>query len=123
MPRPHRPHEEEEVITEQDIANIRYPLVNGRVSCTECRKRPLVVARLCHDCYDQRMREAEWRKNLSVVRRGKGSPKLVCPWCQEQSVPDLEPCCPKMRAALYEVEREGWNQFRATENDLGVEPL
>lgn len=106
---------EEEILTEQELMDIAHPMVivGGvkRVACTQCRKRPLVIARLCRECYDERMAAADWRAKLGIVKRGKGRPKLVCPWCGHTErgwVPDglWDACCKRMKIALYEIMRE-----------------
>lgn len=86
-------YEEDEPLTERDLQNIRIqsmqranpmltmPDGTKHVACTECRQRPLKVARLCQECHNERMLVADWKAKLNIVRRGKGKPKLTCPWC------------------------------------------
>jgi hypothetical protein len=123
--------EEDEPLTEADLAKIRQrsmedatPMLTmragtKRVACTQCHKRPLKIARLCRDCYDERIRIADWKANVNIVRRGKGKPDLTCPWCGHTKRGWAEelsnPCCDKMRMALWDIRREEEAYERAHE--------
>jgi hypothetical protein len=124
--------EEGDPLTPEDIAAIQLqsmqranpmltmPDGTKRVACTQCHERPLVVTRLCQECYDERMRIADWKAKLNIVRRGKGKPKLTCPWCgrtdrgwMEGGLDDF--CCNSMGAAVWEIYREEGNYQRAAD--------
>jgi hypothetical protein len=112
--------EEDEPLTPEDIATIHQrsmeatnPMVtlkdgSKRVACTQCHRRPLQIARLCQECYDERMRIADWKAKLDVVRRGKGRPKVTCPWCGHTNRGWFEgrlndSCCDEMGSALKQI--------------------
>jgi len=105
---------EQDDLSPQDLLNIQHPMITmpdgtKRIACTECHQRPLKVARLCQECYDERMEEAEWRSRLNIVRRGKSKPKLKCPWChkvEKHSLESIDACCGKMHVALMQVQGE-----------------
>lgn len=124
--------EEDEPLTPEDIAKIRQrsmeaanPLVTikdgaKRVACTQCHKRPLQIARLCQECYDQKIAEAEWRSRVGIVRRGIGKPKVRCPWCGRTErgwCPEglSDTCCGKMKMAISQLMREEADYQRAAE--------
>jgi hypothetical protein len=127
--------EEDDPLTPEDIAKIRlesmqraHPMLTmpdgtKRVACTKCHKKPLTVARLCQDCYDQKVKESEWRARVGIVRRGKGKPKVTCPWCGRTErgwCPELSDyCCGSMQMALLEIMREEQQYNRATEKFQG----
>ena len=114
--------EEDEPLTEADLAAIRLRSMQAanpmltmrdgtkRVACTECRQRPLKVARLCQECYDERLRIADWKAKVNIVRRGKGTPRLTCPWCGHAGRGWIEElnhsCCDRMQSALWEIQRD-----------------
>lgn len=125
--------EEDEPLTEADIAKIRLesmqlanPMLTmqdgtKRVACTECHQRPLKVARLCQECHDERMRIADWKAKLNIVRRGKGKPKLTCPWCGHTERDRIEgglndSCCGSMRIAMREIYLEEADYQRAADH-------
>jgi hypothetical protein len=121
---------EEEIITDQDRMDIAHPMVSvdgvKRVACTQCHQRPLVRARLCQECYDERMRVADWRAKLSIVKHGKGRPKLMCPWCNTVGLSTLgDWCCGNMQRAVFEIAEQ--EQARQHSDDiyspLGIKPL
>jgi hypothetical protein len=131
--------EEDEPLTEADIAQIRLQSMQRNnpmltmpdgtkcVACTQCHQRPLKVARLCQECYDDRMRAADWRAKLNIVKRGKGRPKLVCPWCGVRdkwfSLSDF--CCGEMQGALWEIAQEESARERSDDiySPWGIKPL
>jgi hypothetical protein len=127
--------EQDDPLTPEDIANIQLqsmrranpmltmPDGTKRVACTQCHECPLVIARLCQKCYDEKVRVGEWRARIGVVRRGKGKPKLTCPWCSRTTrgwCPELSDyCCGSMQMALLEIMREEQQYNRAAEKFQG----
>lgn len=127
------PAHEEEIITDADRAAIglqsmqrnnpmlTMPDGTKRVACTQCHQRPLKVARLCQECHDERMKKAEWRARMDIVRRGKGKPKLTCPWCgrTDRGYVDgglSDACCGNMQMALLEIQHEEADYQRAADH-------
>ena len=122
---------EQDDLSPQDLLNIQHPMLtmpDGRkvVSCTNCRQRPLTKARLCVECYDERMRIADWKAKLDIVRRGTGKPKLTCPWCGAVDRCDLgDWCCGNMQRALFEIAEQEYARHRSDDvySPLGIKPL
>ena len=79
--------EEEEPLTAEDLFKLQHPMltINGKqyVRCTECKERPLKIARLCEVCYEKRMKAADMKSQYNVVKRGIGKPKFECPYCHK----------------------------------------
>jgi hypothetical protein len=129
---------QEDNLTEADIAAIQLqsmrrnnpmltmPDGSKRVACTQCHMHPLVKARLCQECYEERMRAADWRAKLSIVKNGKGRPKLVCPWCSTVGRCTLgDWCCGDMQRALFEIAEQECARQRSDDvySPLGIKPL
>jgi hypothetical protein len=131
--------EEDDPLTPEDIAKIQLqsmqranPLLkmldgSKRVACTQCHERPLVIARLCQKCYDDKVRVSEWRARIGIVRRGKGKPNLTCPWCSRTTrgwCPELSDyCCGSMQMALLEIMHEEQDYERAKDKFRGDDCL
>jgi hypothetical protein len=131
--------EEDEPLMPEDIAKIcqrsmeaANPMVtmkdgSKRVACTLCHKRPLQIARLCQECYDQKIAEAEWRSRVGIVRRGKGKPKATCPWCNHTergwSERWSDVCCGDMKMAVLQIMREEGDYARAADKFQGEDWL
>ncbi len=103
---------EQDDLTPQDLLDIQHPMIkldDGRkvVSCTNCHKRPLTKARLCDECYKERMEQADLRAKVSIIRRNMGKPTMTCPYCRKKKVDlSVEVCCPHMRMAVSQISRE-----------------
>ncbi len=120
---------EQDDLSPQDLLDIQHPMLtmpDGRnvVSCTQCRKRPLKIAKLCDECYKERMEQAELRSKVSIIRRNMGKPKLTCPYCRTTDVClELEVCCPSMRFSLLQIARENEAYSRSVKVVNGIDAL
>jgi hypothetical protein len=117
---------EQDDLSPQDLLDVQHPMITmpdgtKRVSCTNCHQRPLKVARLCQECYDEKIRVSEWRARLGIVRRGKGKPKLTCPWCKRTGQGYVEgglsdACCGEMQMAILHIGNEEREYQRAADH-------
>lgn len=114
--------EEDEPLTAEDLFKLQHPMltINGKqyVRCTECKERPLKIARLCEVCYDKRRKAADMKSQYNVVKRGIGKPKFECPYCYKTvSFADFDldgPCCMAITFDLREIEDNERKYLHAT---------
>jgi hypothetical protein len=57
---------------------------------------------------------------VGIVRRGKGKPKVTCPWCRHTErgwCPEglSDTCCDNMKMAILQIMREEGEYNRAAE--------
>jgi hypothetical protein len=114
--------EEDEPLTAEDLFKLQHPMltINGKqyVRCTECKERPLKIARICEVCYEKRMKAADMKSQYNVVKRGIGKPKFECPYCYKTvSFADFDlygPCCIDITFDLREIEDNERKYLHAT---------
>lgn len=117
--------EEDEPLTPEDLFKLQHPMltINGKqyVRCTECKERPLKIARLCQECYEKRMKAADMKSQYNVVKRGIGKPKFECPYCcKTVSFADFDlngPCCMAITLDLGEIVDNERKYLHATAGD------
>lgn len=123
--------EEDEPLTAEDLFKLQHPMltINGKqyVRCTECKERPLKIARLCEVCYEKRMKAADMKSQYNVVKRGIGKPKFECPYCYKTvSFADFDldgPCCMAITFDLREIEDNERKYLHATAGEWDLEAL